>query len=330
MTIDREDVDLLRRAGLLTGERHLNALRVLRDDGFWARWAGHALLALGLGHLLAGIVFFAAYNWFDLGKIAKFAAIEAGIVLTVIAAFWRGADSLAGAGALIAANILTGVLLAVIGQVYQTGADPWQLFALWALLALPWAVAARNAAHWLVWLVVAHVAAFLFVMERLVAPGIVHEVVAITGLALLPLVVLALREAAVRAGWSWIAARWTRLVPATVGLIALGLAALPFLFEVSTGTVPAVIAFAIAVAGVVHIYRRRLPDFAVLAFGIGCAMLYLICAGGRVLFAGIENGLDSPTPILLMLGLLILWVIAVIVGTAKLLRRLRHDMRGAA
>lgn len=330
MTIDREDVDLLRRAGLLTGARHLNALRVLRDDRFWARWAGHSLLALGLGHLLAGIVFFCAYNWGDLDRLGKFAAVEAGIVLAAIAALWRGPDSLAGAAALIAANVLTGVLLAVIGQVYQTGADPWQLFALWALLALPWAAAAKNAAHWLVWLVVAHVAAFLFVMERLVIPGIVHEVVAVTGLALLPLVVLVLREAAVRAGWSWTAARWTRLVPATVGLVALGLAALPFLFEVSAETVPAVIAFAIAVAGVVHIYRRRLPDFAVLALGIGCAMLYLIGAGGRLLFAGLENGVDAPIPILLMLGLLILWVIGLLAGTAKLLRRLRQDMSGAA
>ena len=33
--------------------------------------------------------------------------------------------------------LITGGLFASIGQTYQTGADPWQLFALWAALGLP-------------------------------------------------------------------------------------------------------------------------------------------------------------------------------------------------
>jgi uncharacterized membrane protein len=41
----------------------------------------------------------------------------------------------------------------VIGQAYQTGADAWQLFALWAALAVPWALAGRAPPHW--WLVLA-------------------------------------------------------------------------------------------------------------------------------------------------------------------------------
>ena len=48
---------------------------------------------------------------------------------------------------LIAASVLVGVLLAVIGQVYHTGADAYSLFAAWTLLILPWTLASRSAAR---------------------------------------------------------------------------------------------------------------------------------------------------------------------------------------
>ncbi len=38
---------------------------------------------------------------------------------------------------LLALALNIGALLALVGQTYQTGADPWQLFATWALLLLP-------------------------------------------------------------------------------------------------------------------------------------------------------------------------------------------------
>jgi uncharacterized membrane protein len=40
----------------------------------------------------------------------------------------------------------------LFGQVYQTGADPWQLFFTWALLALPWVWVARFELLWVLWL----------------------------------------------------------------------------------------------------------------------------------------------------------------------------------
>jgi uncharacterized membrane protein len=49
----------------------------------------------------------------------------------------------------------TGALFAYFGQTYQTGADPWQLFALWAVLALPLCWALRHELLWTPWAVVA-------------------------------------------------------------------------------------------------------------------------------------------------------------------------------
>jgi uncharacterized membrane protein len=55
-----------------------------------------------------------------------------------------------------------GALFAYFGQTYQTGADPWQLFALWAALTLPLCLGVRHDALWTAWAVVALTAALLW------------------------------------------------------------------------------------------------------------------------------------------------------------------------
>ena len=79
----------LLRAGLLAPARYLEAVGAVRDDGFWHRWGQAALLALAVGQVLAGIVFFFAFNWADLPPFAKLGAIQAGIALCVAGA-WLG------------------------------------------------------------------------------------------------------------------------------------------------------------------------------------------------------------------------------------------------
>jgi uncharacterized membrane protein len=82
-------------------------------------------------------------------------------------AWWRGTHTPAGEAALIAACLATGALLALFGQTYQTGADPWSLFFVWAALILPWMLAAARPAGWLLWLVVANVALDLYCLQVL-------------------------------------------------------------------------------------------------------------------------------------------------------------------
>ena len=55
-------------------------------------------------------------------------------------------------------SVLVGALLAVYGQVYQTGADAWQLFAGWAALIAGWAVAGRFVPLWMLVAVLTNVA----------------------------------------------------------------------------------------------------------------------------------------------------------------------------
>lgn len=126
----------------------------LPDRMDWRRWLDRALLILGTALLCAGVIVFFAFNWAALHKFTKFGLLAA--LLTLLAGFasLRPTDDMAGRAALGGAQIMSGVLMAVIGQTYQTGADAWQLFALWTLLALPWALAARAAPHWWIVLVV--------------------------------------------------------------------------------------------------------------------------------------------------------------------------------
>lgn len=124
----------------------------------WAAWLDRALLVLGAALLCAGVVVFFAFNWQALHKFARFGVLA--VLISALAGFaaLRPAGDAPGRAALFGASVCTGVLLAVIGQVYQTGADAWQLFALWAVLSVPWALAARGAPHWWLTIVLANLA----------------------------------------------------------------------------------------------------------------------------------------------------------------------------
>jgi uncharacterized membrane protein len=107
-----------------------------------------AVAALLLG---AGLIFWVAANWQEQSRQFKFYAIQAVLLASILGALaWpRGRK-----GLLLLATMALGGLLAFIGQTYQTGADPWQLFAVWGALALAWMVAARSDMLWAVWVLI--------------------------------------------------------------------------------------------------------------------------------------------------------------------------------
>ena len=98
------------------------------------------------------MLFFIAYNWAEMGRWLRFGVVQAAMVLAVGIAVWPKASPMVQRVALTSVTLLVGVLLALFGQVYQTGADPWQLFFTWALLALPWVWVARFELLWVLWL----------------------------------------------------------------------------------------------------------------------------------------------------------------------------------
>lgn len=156
--------ETLARAGLDRAalDRALDLAVEGPDRVTWARILDRTLLAAGAALVVAGVVCFFAYNWHALPRLGKLGLAGAGVAAATLVALPLGLDRLAGKIALSAAAVLAGVLLAVFGQVYQTGADAWQLFATWAAVALPWAIAAGFPALWAIWFAVGGVAIAAF------------------------------------------------------------------------------------------------------------------------------------------------------------------------
>ncbi len=166
----RSFLESIARSGQLTVaglDIALHRIGVLPDAAGWRRFADRLLLAAGTLLLLAGVVFFFAFNWNALHRFVKIALVVLPLVLSAGVAAYLGLDRIAGKTWLGAGVLLVGVLLAVIGQIYQTGADSELLFAGWAVLALPWVMVACAPWLWLFWLVLVNAALALFIVGRL-------------------------------------------------------------------------------------------------------------------------------------------------------------------
>ena len=131
-------------------------------EAAWRAFGTRLMNAAGIAAIAAGVIFFIAANWQYLGQLGRFVPVEAALVACVALACWREPPHAIGQGALVLAILLTGGLLALFGQTYQTGADVFELFFAWAALALPFALAARSGAAWATWWVVVNVGLALF------------------------------------------------------------------------------------------------------------------------------------------------------------------------
>lgn len=115
----------------------------------WYEFVTQLLLWLGLISLGASMIFFLAFNWQELSRFSKFSSVQLSLFVTGIVYFFKRHDpvgSVAIAGLLC---LLFGALLAIVGQTYQTGADPWQLFAVWSAFTLPFCIAHGSSILWL-------------------------------------------------------------------------------------------------------------------------------------------------------------------------------------
>lgn len=124
-----------------------------------AKYARTGIVILGATFGGLGILFLIAANWESLSSMLRFALLEIILGATWFAAWFRPTSrvplSLLG-------FLICGGLLADIGQTYQTGADPWQLFAIWSILTLPLCLSIRHELLWTAWAVVGLTASLLF------------------------------------------------------------------------------------------------------------------------------------------------------------------------
>ena len=158
----------------------MNGLATRAD---WQRFARYLLLGAGAGFLLSGLVFFFAYNWEGLHRFVKIGTVSAVFAGAGLFGIFAPVGRLARGVAHTAAVGLIGVLFAVLGQVYQTGADSYTLFLSWTVCALPWVALVYFAPLWAGWVMLLNVT-FLTYVAQVDAP---FEHLLINGLLLFTL-----------------------------------------------------------------------------------------------------------------------------------------------
>ena len=166
----RSYLESLVRNGHLSAEDFAISLRRLAfvpEPADWRRFAGQLLLAAGSLLLLAGVLFFFAFNWAVLHRFMKISLVVLPLLLSAVGGMCYGLNSAPGKACMTSAVVLTGVLLAVIGQIYQTGADSEMLFAGWAALTLPWVALAFVPWLGVFWCLLVNTALVLFIAGRL-------------------------------------------------------------------------------------------------------------------------------------------------------------------
>ena len=258
------------------GQRRVSDVRralaladVTPDGAAWIRFASALTLWLGAVLLAASVVFFLAFNWDALGRFGKFALVEIVWLAAVVAAARMRVERAPGKAALLAAALLTGALLALIGQTYQTGADTYELFGVWAAMILPWALIARFAPLWIVLLALVNLSVSLYfhAFHGMLGSilGTQSQFWALAGVNTLALLVW---EWCSRGGVAWMRERWPARVMVTASGICMVMVALHALFEFRGSSALGIAGYLAWAAAGYACYRYFVKDLYALAGGV--------------------------------------------------------------
>lgn len=138
----------------------------------WQRYLNLLFLLLTVGFLTSGVVTLIAANLDYFSDLAKIYGLQTLLVVTVILGIYcfiresrrQAKEKLKWKtySLFFVVSVLIGGLFALVGQTYQTGADVWQLFAVWTLCQLPFLLLFPNVASALLFAATANVAFYLF------------------------------------------------------------------------------------------------------------------------------------------------------------------------
>ena len=288
---NRRLVEELYARGYLTPVGRRAALEFLNPHDRWKLWIARLLLAIGSALVLSGAVYFFAYNWNLIPPAVKFTFLQVGVIAAVAAACRYGLTRMGGQVLMVGASVFVGVFLAVFGQIYQTGADAYQLFLTWSLLILGFSVISNFAPQWTLWLAVTNVALVLWWRQAALPTYEMNSLIFVY-LALLNGAALGLREWGALRGVDWAAPRWTRVL---LTLVMLGVLLIPVLSMIWTSgdaSTPIMLAGIIGLMGHVAlyaVYRHFLRDMWALAATVLSGCLILEAVVNRVLGEIFDN-----------------------------------------
>lgn len=302
------------------------ALETLYPHKNWGLWAARLLLTIGSSLILSGIVYFFAFNWYKLTPFIKFTTIEIGIIACLLASYFYGLQKLGGRMFLLSASVLVGVFLAVFGQIYQTGADAYQLFATWALLIAVWVIISQHLALWALWVVIINIFTVLYWQQ------VIHSLRGVdylifSYLTLLNGCFLIGKEYFTQQGIAWLKPRWPRFL-LVISLLACG--ATPMLIWIfNSHQENHALALSALLGVITHliflaIYRYKLPDTSVLAITILSITVIIEATGIRISLEFDHLGSHIEGLFLFMT----IFTIIVFTGATIILRGLTRQLEG--
>lgn len=293
------------QSGLLSEALRLTDVEPTRQD--WRNFLDRLALWFGAVFMAVGVVFFFAYNWQEMGRYTKFGLVELCLISAVGISWKFGLDRLAGQAALLSATILVGALLALVGQSYQTGADPWQLFAVWALLVIPWVAIGRFGALLLFWVGLVNIALLLYFQTFPRFFGLIGLLFSTENLLwaffVFNTLVLCLWQLAAQCHVPWLQERWPLriLVVASGGLItALAVWAI---FEFRSFSIYNLLGYGLWLAAAYCTYRRKILDIFVLAGGVLSVVIVVTAALAKPLLSHGDSAAGLLTIGLIIIGL---------------------------
>jgi len=160
----REDIQIISRYSDLTEQAVDEALKanVYNDKIAWQKFLRLFFISLGVCFTVSGIVFFFAYNWENLHKFVKFGLTEGLLIVTVIIVLLPKINANFRNIILTAASVLVGVLFAVFGQIYQTGANAYDFFLAWTIFVTLWVIVSNFAPLWLLYIILINTTFILY------------------------------------------------------------------------------------------------------------------------------------------------------------------------
>jgi uncharacterized membrane protein len=307
-------IPVLRRlldAGLLAPAEEMELEGRVRRALPWRVWLDRGLLSLGVVLILAGIGDFFAHNWRHLTDAVKLGLAGGAVALSFAGAVWAGFDRFPGKLLLLAASALVGVFIGVFGQVYQTGADTYELFTAWAFFIFPWVVLGRFMPLWTFWVGVLNCAVgFYWPVARLgflfddwsLFRNATISLFMVNGAALLA------REIAGRRPPEWFDGGWSKLLLLAATIAAASVEAIAEILHTwdydaaNSSALAACVLYAGVVVGTGYYYSRvrySLPSLAMIALGACTTLTFLVI---RVFDLDHNNGAGA----LLFMGIIIL------------------------
>jgi uncharacterized membrane protein len=278
---------------------------------------GVAVLAAALGGF--GVILWVAANWETLGRFGRFALLQVLFLVMCCGALLKP-NARAPLG--LMALLTIGGLFAYFGQTYQTGADPWQLFAVWAVLALPLCFSVRSDVLWTPWALIVSTGISLWVYAHTSHRWRVEpQDLRIYAMAWSAALALTLALSPVFRRWSG-SGLWAMRTAVTLATIMITTTSLGALFDRDMSLLYGLGLCLLAGAAFALASRQLFEIFGLSAVGLGLNVL-LIFGLGKLLFQDTRG--DAWVGAMLILGLAAAGLLA---GTVSVLLRLSRRYAG--